>query len=258
MFLLFLLSIYYFCGMNKKEWFASWFDSPYYHMLYKNRDEIEAANFIKRLSSFLNLPAKSNVIDLACGKGRHSITLNKLGYSVLGLDLSANSICQASPFSNEHLHFKVHDMRNEIPAVDQQAVFNLFTSFGYFENISDNQKVMQAVYNCLCTEGYFVIDFMNVEKIIQTLVPKETKAVDHLTFSISRKYTGTHITKTISFEDKNTLFSFEEKVQALKFDDFEKLLSANHFQIIRTFGDFDLNDFNNSTSDRLIIIARKK
>ena len=78
--------------MPKKEWFAEWFDTPYYHILYQNRGEEEAREFIKALLFKLNLPLGSSLIDLACGKGRHSITLNSYGFKVLGVDLSSKSI----------------------------------------------------------------------------------------------------------------------------------------------------------------------
>ena len=84
--------------MQKKEWFAEWFDTPYYHILYKNRDNHEARVFIKSLVDLLQLPEASSVLDLACGKGRHSITLNEFGYTVLGVDLSAQSIAHANQF----------------------------------------------------------------------------------------------------------------------------------------------------------------
>ena len=76
---------------------------------------------------------------MACGKGRHSVHLNSLGYQVTGLDLSEESIAYAKQFENSSLHFDVHDMST--PYHDQfDAVFNLFTSFGYFENEEDNLK----------------------------------------------------------------------------------------------------------------------
>ena len=86
--------------MNQKEWFAEWFDTSYYHQLYQNRNEEEAALFISNLLQFLNLPKSSKLLDLACGKGRHSVTLNSFGYEVLGVDLAANSIQEASKFQN--------------------------------------------------------------------------------------------------------------------------------------------------------------
>ena len=73
------------------KWFQSWFDTPYYHILYKHRDFKEAEDFIKNLVSYLNIDTDDSILDLACGKGRHSIFLNTLGYNVTGLDLSKNN-----------------------------------------------------------------------------------------------------------------------------------------------------------------------
>ena len=83
---------------NKKKWFESWFDTPYYHLLYKHRDDKEAHKFIKNLMQFLKIDKDQNILDLACGKGRHSIFLNKLGYRVTGVDLSSQNILQAQKY----------------------------------------------------------------------------------------------------------------------------------------------------------------
>ncbi|MFI0492366.1 SAM-dependent methyltransferase, partial [Flavobacterium sp.] len=116
-----------------QNWFASWFDTPYYHILYKERNDHEAQIFMDNITHYLNLPENAKVLDLACGKGRHSIYLNQLGYEVVGADLSENSIAEANKSQNETLKFQVHDMRETFD--DKfDAIFNLFTSFGYFEN----------------------------------------------------------------------------------------------------------------------------
>lgn len=243
--------------MKQKEWFAEWFDTSYYHTLYKNRDEEEAANFISRLINDLKLPKNAYLLDLACGKGRHSITLNQLGYTVKGVDLSPNSIEQASKSSNENLHFAVQDMRQAIPNEKFDAIFNLFTSFGYFDSIEDNIRVVQAMNYMLNENGILVIDFMNATKVIDSLVLEEEKIIDGIEFQIQRKYDGQHIFKFIHVKDGESVFNYSERVQALKHVNFEKLLTENGFEILRTFGDFNLNPFQEKSSDRLIIIAKK-
>jgi SAM-dependent methyltransferase len=243
--------------MKQKEWFAEWFDTTYYHTLYKNRDEEEAANFISRLIDNLKLPKSAYLLDLACGKGRHSITLNQLGYSVKGVDLSPNSISEANKSSNEHLKFAVQDMREAIPNEKFDAIFNLFTSFGYFDSIDDNIRVVQAMNSMLNENGILVIDFMNATKVIDSLVLEEEKIIDGIEFHIERKYDGQHIFKFIHIKDGDAVFDYSERVQALKQVDFEKLLTENGFEILRTFGDFNLNPFQEKSSDRLIIIAKK-
>lgn len=243
--------------MESKEWFADWFDTSYYHTLYKERNDEEAAIFIANLLDFLHLEKNARVLDLACGKGRHSITLNKLGYNVLGVDLSPNSIELAKYHANNTLDFAVHDMRNVIHGEKFKAVFNLFTSFGYFDSILDNERVVMSIHEMLEEDGYLIIDFMNAAKVIENLVKKEEKKVDGINFDLERIYDGEHIFKHIRFHANNTNFHYTERVQALKEADFIQLLKANNFEIIRTFGDFSLNPFDEKTSDRLIIIAKK-
>ena len=240
-----------------KDWFASWFDSPYYHLLYKNRDDIEAEKFILALVERLELSNKAKVLDLACGKGRHAKTLHKAGLDVLGVDLSPNSIKSASQHADDGLKFAVHDMRDIIPNKKFSAIFNLFTSFGYFDDNSENLKMLESIHEMLDNKGLLVIDFMNAKHVIENLVEEEVKLVEGVQFDISRKYDGNHIFKTISFETENTRQSHTERVQAIKFSDFESLLALSKFEILRTFGDFELNSFNEEDSNRLIIIARK-
>ena len=92
-------------------WFIEWFNSPYYHILYKNRDFNEAEGFINNLIKYLNIDKNSNVIDIACGKGRHSVHLNKLGFNVTGVDISNNSVFEAKKHENNKLKFYIHDIR---------------------------------------------------------------------------------------------------------------------------------------------------
>jgi len=85
---------------STENWFASWFDTKYYHILYKERNDEEAQLLMDNLTHYLNLPEDAKILDLACGKGRHAIYLNSLGFDVTGADLSENSIAEASKFSN--------------------------------------------------------------------------------------------------------------------------------------------------------------
>ena len=97
---------------------------------------------------------------MACGKGRHSVTLNKHGLTVLGVDLAPNSILEAQKSETTNLSFGVHDMREVIAGKTFDAIFNLFTSFGYFDDLNDNVRVVQSMHSMLNDEGILVIDFL--------------------------------------------------------------------------------------------------
>lgn len=243
--------------MKKAEWFAEWFDTSYYHILYQHRNDVEANAFIERLVAHLSLKPGTKVLDLACGKGRHAVMFHKLGMDVLGVDLSTNSIQIAKENSCQGLAFDVHDMREIIVGSQFDLVVNLFTSFGYFDIQSDNQKMIDAISAMLPSNGHLVIDFMNAHKVLERLVPEEEKMIDGITFFISRHFDGQHIIKNIRFKDKGVDFHFTEKVQALNKADFERFLLKD-FEIIATFGNIELDTFDVEFSDRLILIARRK
>ncbi|MBP6040266.1 MAG: class I SAM-dependent methyltransferase [Flavobacterium sp.] len=238
-----------------QNWFASWFDTPYYHILYKERNYREAQIFMDNLTHYLNLPEKAKVLDLACGKGRHAIYLNQLGFNVIGADLSENSIAEASKNSNSSLQFQVHDMREKFD--DQfDSIFNLFTSFGYFENDADNLKTLIAIKESLTEHGFAVIDFMNVNQVIANLVPEETKTVEGIDFHIQRYVKDGHIYKEIKFEDQGESYHFTEKVQALTLQDFQTMMEEAGIYLLDIFGDYKLKKFHKTESERLIMIFK--
>ncbi len=243
---------------NKNEWFKTWFDSPYYSILYKNRSDEEAALFLDNLTTKLDLPDRARVLDLACGKGRHSIYLNKKHFRVVGIDLSNNSIAHAKKYETETLHFETGDMRYFNLSLKFDAIFNLFTSFGYFESLDDNLKVLSNIKGHLLKDGFFVMDYFNAYKVEEALIPHEVKELDGYKFDISKEISNGQIIKTIAFDVEGQPFSFQEKVQLLYDEAINEMLASSGFEILHTFGNYQLDSFNTKSSDRYIVIAKLK
>ena len=239
------------------DWFSEWFDSPYYHILYKNRDLKEAELFIDNLTTHLNPSFNAPIIDIPCGKGRHCIYLNKKGFTVSGADLSPESIRYAKKFSNETLDFFTHDMREEFAENKYSTVLNIFTSFGYFDDPMDNQRCIDSFTKALLPDGTLVMDFMNIEKVVQNLLPLEIKVIDGIEFEITKQIQNNRIVKDIKFTDKGKNYHFQEKVSLLYKEDFLKYFNFANLKIKNVFGDYQLNPFDEKRSDRLILIATK-
>lgn len=242
---------------KNKDWFAEWFDTPYYHLLYKHRNFDEAALFISNLLNYLQPDKKAVLLDACCGKGRHALYMNKAGFSVDAFDLSENNIRLAQQNQTATLHFYKNDIRTPLFLNKYDVVFNLFTSFGYFENEADNISAIKALSDSIKPEGVLVMDFLNAHKTIDNMVEKEQKKVGELTFNIKRKVKNGFIVKQISFEDNGRKFKFEERVKALYENDFKKYFNLAGLKLFKTAGDYNLNDFNKTTSDRLILFAKK-
>ncbi|MCK0131764.1 class I SAM-dependent methyltransferase [Flavobacteriaceae bacterium F08102] len=234
-------------------WFIEWFDSPYYHILYDHRDHREAEFFMKNLVAYLQLKKGEKILDLPCGKGRHALYLNKLGYDVIGADLSENSIRYAKQFENEQLKFEQHDMREPF-TTKFKAIFNLFTSFGYFDSQQENIAVLKNLKNGLEPNGYLVIDFMNVNYVQKHLVQRETIVKKGIHFNISRTLNNDFILKRISFNIGEKAFNYTEKVAFLPYNRLKQMVKAANLSIKNCFGDYDLSPFNENDSQRLILI----
>ena len=241
--------------MKTKDWFTDWFNTPYYHILYKDRNDDEAQLFMKHITTFLNLPKKTHILDLPCGRGRHSVFLNSLGYKVTGGDLAANSIKLAKKFENKTLNFKVQDMR--VPFNSKyDAVFNLFTSFGYFKDDKEDILILNNIKQSLKKDGFFVFDFLNAEKVKLNIVAEEIKVVNSITFKIKREIKNGFILKHISFFADGKNHSYTEQVKYLDLDKMTTFFEKVGFNITNVFGDYNLNAYEAKTSDRLILIAK--
>jgi len=241
--------------METKDWFTSWFDTPYYHILYKNRNDADAQLFMQNITQYLKLSKSAHILDLPCGKGRHSIYLNSLGYKVTGGDLSKNSISHAKQFENETLSFEVFDMRKKIQN-KYDAIFNLFTSFGYFEEDEEDLKVLRSMKSGLKENGILVLDFLNVIKTEKDLVKEEVKTIDNIEFHIQREIKDGFIKKHISFFADDKQQKFTESVKFLDIHKMKTYFSTIGLGIIEVFGDYHLNPFEAQTSDRLILVAK--
>ncbi|MCF8464907.1 MAG: methyltransferase domain-containing protein [Flavobacteriales bacterium] len=243
--------------MPVQDWFATWFNSPYYHTLYKDRNLQEAEVFVDALVSHLDLPHGARALDLACGKGRHSLHLKKKGFEVIGLDLSGESIAEAKLNEQDGLEFFEHDMRSLYWHEYFDLVVNLFTSFGYFHNKEDDQQTIASVADALKANGLFVLDFMNATKVKANLVAFEEKTIDNIRFEITRAVENGVIIKRIQVIDGDVELDFEEQVDALELSDFETYLSTAGLELVSTFGNYNLAPFDAESSDRLILVAKK-
>ena len=170
--------------VKKNEWFEDWFNSEYYHLLYQNRSQNEADLFIKNIVQKLKLDPEATVLDLGCGKGRHALKMSSFFNSVHGLDLSKNNIKIANSTKKDNMKFFIGDMRNFNHTTRYDYVFNLFTSFGYFNTIEENLDVLKCVHQQLKKNGHLLVDFLNPDIIRNDKFSSEEKRINDVHFKI--------------------------------------------------------------------------
>jgi SAM-dependent methyltransferase len=241
------------------QWFENWFDSSFYHRLYFDRDEYEASTFISNLLLFLHPEPKRFMLDVACGKGRHSVQLSGKGHYVTGIDISPNSIAEAKKMESDSLEFYRHDMRLPFRINYFHYVFNLFTSFGYFSTQREHDDAIRTIAASLKKDGFFVIDFLNSVYVTNHLLAQEEKMIDGTRYQITRKRDATHFFKKIVVTDVSLPepLEYTERVAAFTLQNFEAMLHHQGLTIRHLFGDYSLNSFSAEKSKRLIIVAQK-
>ncbi|HVM87112.1 MAG TPA: class I SAM-dependent methyltransferase [Puia sp.] len=241
------------------DWFREWFNSPYYHKLYFERDENEAKFFMNNLLRFLNPAVDALMLDVACGRGRHSRILAKKGFDVTGFDLSPDSIRYARQYENDHLHFYKHDMRLPFRINYFDYAFNLFTSFGYFRTKRENNNAIRTISQALKRQGFLVLDYLNTHWAEENLIHKSMKEIDGIRFHLTKWFDETHFYKKILIEDEHLRkpLEFIEKIAKLGVGDFNEMFAYNGMQLRHIFGDYELNTYDTKKSPRLLMIARK-
>jgi SAM-dependent methyltransferase len=245
--------------MPEKAWFKDWFDSPYYHLLYQHRDDTEALAFIEALIGNLHPAPGSKMLDVACGKGRHSKALADMGFDVTGIDLSLSSIEAAKEFESDNLHFFQHDMRLPFWINFFDYAFNFFTSFGYFRTLREHENAIRTIAQSMHSQGVFVMDYLNVHYAEDHLQRSEEKTTGNgVRFKISKWHDDEHFFKQIQVQDKGiTKHLFTEKVAKFSLGDFTDMFAYHGLQIQEVFGDYKFSHFDIRKSPRLIMIARK-
>ena len=263
------------------KWFESWFDTEYYHLLYKHRNDEEAKRFLQRMYGFLQLQNGDLVVDIGCGKGRHSIAMAELGLRVMGLDLSENSILSARQSAVEKniedAEFLVHDMRQPYPVENCKAVFNIFTSFGYFDDPADDERALSAMGKSLLDGGYVVQDYINSKPLLKSLdgtilQSMQWQEISGVKFGTEKWVEHEKIYKRILVEDErkfatkewvdsgmhsNEPLIFTEEIKMYSREELVQLHQSAGLQVVDVFGSYELDAFHEDFSPRIIVVSRK-
>ena len=237
------------------EWFAEWFNEDYLS-LYSHRNEREARSVADLIRARIPAQASGMTLDLGCGAGRHLPYLTEQQPTV-GLDLSPWLLNVAR---QKHLATPLvrADMRR-LPFQDGSftLVVNLFTSFGYFVEDSQNKHVLSEAARVTRPRGYLVLDFLNAPHTRRTLVPFERRQVGSRWIQQRREISedGRFIRKTIVMGTPAKVFN--ERVRLFEPADLEAMLADCGFSVTDVCGDYAGRSLTGA-SPRAIIVAQRQ
>jgi len=236
-----------------KAWFKEWFDENYL-LIYSHRGKNDAEKQISLLLKNIKPDIQDKILDLGCGEGRHVSILKNKGFDVTGIDLS-ESLLKSGKSKYPYLKLLQGDMRN-IPG-RFNIILSLFTSFGYFEEDSENIKVIEGVYDSLEKGGHFWLDFLNSEFVRDNII-KESEFVigDACKVCEKREISGNRIIKNIFLKKNGEKSEYKESVRLFSKEELTGILKASGFIIKKVFGNYLGTEWK-AGSERSIFHCRK-
>ena len=208
-----------------RDWYKTWFGNQYL-TVYAYRNEKEAKLLINLIHSNIKLSPQSKILDLCCGQGRHALLLAKMGYRVVGIDLSRTllEIAKFKTEKNQKASFIQADMRF-LPTINKfDLLLNLFTSFGYLDTDDENISVFRQFKIVLKQGGNFVFDYFNSQHVVENLIPYHKARLGDMLIEQERYIERSRVLNKISLSKKGNTSIFYESVKMYQPEEIFKML----------------------------------
>lgn len=228
----------------------------YSEALTEERTEAEVAAIVK----MLHLEMPMNILDLACGYGRHTNHLAAMGHQMTGIDIMPGFLEIAKRDAQElgvEVCYRQEDMRRISYQEEYDCVLLIFTAFGYF-NDNENQQVLRNIQQALKPGGRIIFDTPNRDVFLKHIKPcfiveKEGNLmIDRISFDA---LTGHSINRRTVIRDgfcRDKPF----KIRLYNPDEIEAYLEEAGFETEQIYGGWD-EQLLSPDSQRMIIIGRK-
>lgn len=216
---------------------------------------------VTNIISLLKISSGAFVLDLGCGPGRHSLEIARRGFSIIGVDRTKTYLEKARKQAETEalkVEFIQEDMRSFCKPDTFDVAINLFTSFGYFEDIRDDKKVIKNVYSSLKNKGVFLIDIMGKEVLARIFLERNWYKVNDIIVLEERK-----VCKNWGWIENRWIMIKDGKVEECKIShrlysavELTELLNSCGFNAIDLYGDLTGAPYDH-TAKRLVLVAHK-
>jgi SAM-dependent methyltransferase len=238
------------------DWWRTWFGPGYlalYDAFLAERTPVE----VDQIEALLQLRPPRRILDLPCGQGRHAIELARRGYQVTGVDLSPYMLGvakQRADAAGVQVRWLTGDMREPLRGERFDLVLNLFTSFGYFDDEADDQKVVAAAAATVAPGGRFLLEVINGERVMGNFQEREWFTIGQTAVmerrSLDKGARRMVVERTVSSKDGDD--TSVHAVRLYRGSEVEAMLKAAGFGRIDLYGEWDGAPL---TSDSLRVLA---
>jgi SAM-dependent methyltransferase len=248
---------------RSKPWFEEVFDEDYLRTLPFMRAD-QTLREVEFISDALRIAPGSDILDIACGYGRHAIELVQRGYNVTGLDLSLPLLLRAADESKRRalsVNFVHADMREMAFEKQFDGAYSMLTSFGYFDE-DTNLRVAERIGRALKPGARFLLDIVNRDYVVSDLPMRVwwegtgCVVLEEVDFNFHTSRIVTH--RSIVFEDGRQLEQ-EISVRAYSLHEIGRLLRQAGFRVMDVSGGLNTRgQFFGNASRSLLIVAEKR
>jgi SAM-dependent methyltransferase len=247
---------------RKREWFdedAFW--RELYPFMFPARRFADTPAEIQKVLS-LTTPAGKTALDLCCGPGRCAIALAQQGFAVTGVDRTGYLLDKArakARTAKVKVEWVQRDMRDFVRPDCFDLALSMFTSFGYFDDKTQDVGVLRNIFASLRPAGVFLMDVMGKERLAKILQPTTSEVLPDGTMLVQRHEIFDDWTRirnewillrkgrARSFRFHHTLYSGQEM---------RGRLEQVGFADVRLYGSLDGDEYGPGAK-RLIAVARK-
>ncbi|MCE2458005.1 MAG: class I SAM-dependent methyltransferase [Dehalococcoidia bacterium] len=245
-----------------REWFE---DETFWEELYPflfSEGKFDGAD--DEISSVLDLAGlqSGDVLDLACGPGRHATALAKRGFRVTGLDLSPFLLRKAKGLAHKEgvgIEWVQEDMRSfERPETFDLAI-SLFTSFGYFDDRREDVQVLRNVYQSLRYGGSLVMEMAGKECLARVFAPTGSEKLPDGRILVEQRQVvddWSRIRNEWIVIEGDTATTFQLEVTIYSGQELKDRLYEAGFNEVALYGGFDRSEYG-LNARRLVAVARK-
>jgi SAM-dependent methyltransferase len=244
-----------------------------YDLFYGAKAYAAEVGFVHGLLQRFSTPAPRRVLDIACGTGSHAVELERLGYDVVGSDLSEDMLACAREKARERrseVRFEQHDMRTlDVTSGPFDAVLCLFDAIGHVQTTAAVKQTFGAVHRHLRDDGLFVLEFWHaaamagqhdplrvrrwstehgeILRLSETTVDLalQRATVQHAIYDLRRD--GTY--QTAVERQVNRFFSLPEM---------SALLDDGGFEVVKYYSGYAPDEVLTSDTWHIVLVARRR
>ncbi len=249
--------------MKNNNWQKDMYDTYYAESTLNSKTLRDRAKLeIEFILSKTNLKARSKILDVPCGTGRHAYRLAKKGFSVTGIDISDACLNIAkTEWNHKNIEYRSGNMNDLSAFKGYDLALNLFSSFGYFATDKQNQQVLKQLYNSLSANGQLVISTINRNWLLNVYSPNDWQEHKGNYILNRRSYDSkTHYNEAwMTVINRKTLAetTYYHRCRLYSKNEIVELLKKVGFKKVAVVGDYLGNKFEETNSTHPYYFASK-